>query len=324
VTNSEACPLVSVVIPTYNRATIIIKTIDNVLEQTYPNIEIIIVDDGSTDDTSERLRTYGDKIQVIRQANAGAAAARNRGIEAARGEFVALQDSDDLWLPEKLSRQVALLRRAGESAGCCFCNALLSRADGRKQTAFEEAWLFPPYSEGIWTNVSEVLATRFVFFCQTAVIRRNTLRMVGRFDEKLKVHEDYDFALRLALVESCKWVFTSEPLTIYQESFGSLSQEALREQIEMRQCEIRMREGVLTRLQARHDLRRFKRLMGLELRRSYFGLWVANLSRSRYPATRAIAVVLSIVDRYYRAIYRRTPWYPVFEARTIDDAPNAT
>ena len=95
-------PLVSVIIPTYNRAKMIRMTIDNVLEQTYRNFELIIVDDGSTDDTQSVLRGYGDRIRVVTQANAGPAVARNRGVEAAHGEIIAFQDSDDLWKPTKL------------------------------------------------------------------------------------------------------------------------------------------------------------------------------------------------------------------------------
>ena len=104
-------PTVSVVIPTYNYGRYICETIDSALAQTYKPLEVIVVDDGSTDDTRERLAAYSDRIRYILQKNSGPAAARNTGIVAAQGEFVALLDSDDLWLPEKVERQVALYLR---------------------------------------------------------------------------------------------------------------------------------------------------------------------------------------------------------------------
>lgn len=108
--------LVSVLIPTYNRAYILGSAIQSVLAQTYRPIEVIVVDDGSTDDTRGVVEGFGPDVRYIRQENAGLAAARNAGLAAARGEFVAFQDSDDLWLPWKLQVQVALMRRVPELA----------------------------------------------------------------------------------------------------------------------------------------------------------------------------------------------------------------
>lgn len=103
--------LVSVIIPTYNRGYFISKTIDSVLAQTYRPIEIIVVDDGSNDDTREVVGKYGSQVRYIHQENAGLASARNTGLAAARGEYIAFQDSDDIWLPWKLQAQVALMRQ---------------------------------------------------------------------------------------------------------------------------------------------------------------------------------------------------------------------
>ena len=98
---------VSVVVPAYNYARYLPKAIDSALGQTHPPLEVIVVDDGSTDDTPRVLAAYADRIRVIRQANQGAGAARNAGIAAARGEYVAFLDSDDLWHPRKLELQLA-------------------------------------------------------------------------------------------------------------------------------------------------------------------------------------------------------------------------
>lgn len=103
-------PLVSVVIPTYNRAALVCEAVDSVLQQTYSNIEIIVIDDGSTDDTAAAIQRYGDRVRYSRRPNAGVNAARNLGIKQARGEFLALLDSDDLWAPYKIELQVRLLQ----------------------------------------------------------------------------------------------------------------------------------------------------------------------------------------------------------------------
>ena len=103
-------PLVSVIIPTYNRAALACEAVESVLQQTYGNLEIIVVDDGSTDDTTAAMAKYGDKVRYSRRPNAGVNAARNLGIKQARGEFLAFLDSDDLWAPYKIELQVRLLR----------------------------------------------------------------------------------------------------------------------------------------------------------------------------------------------------------------------
>ena len=98
--------LVSVIIPTYNRAKTVRNAIDSVLQQTYKNIEIIVIDDGSSDNTAQVLESYRNKVQIIQQENAGPSVARNRGIEIANGDIFCFLDSDDLWLPTKIERQV--------------------------------------------------------------------------------------------------------------------------------------------------------------------------------------------------------------------------
>src|SRR5437773_3781756 len=113
---------VSVVIPTYNYARYLPEAIDSALAQTHAPLEVIVVDDGSTDDTPRVLAVYGDRIRVIRQANRGPGAARNTGIAAARGEYVGFLDADDVWLPRKLELQMARFE-ADQGLGLVHCGA---------------------------------------------------------------------------------------------------------------------------------------------------------------------------------------------------------
>ena len=123
-------PTVSVVIPAYNAAWCVHKAIDSVLAQDFRDLEVVVVNDGSTDDTMAVLRRYGDSIQVVSQSNGGMSSARNAGIRASRGEFLAFLDSDDWWLPGKLRGQVELLRNRPE-LGFCSCTARVEDMEGR-------------------------------------------------------------------------------------------------------------------------------------------------------------------------------------------------
>ena len=203
--------LASVIIPAYNREQTISRTVDSVLAQTYGQMEIIVVDDGSKDGTVAALKKYGERIRVICQVNQGPSAARNTGILHASGDIIMFLDSDDEWLPEKAAVQVGLLQRSG--AGCCLCNARMISANGAERISFAQAGLSPALAEGIWENPAEVLLTRFVLFNQSIAIRRVVLDQAGWFDEKFRLLEDYDLALRLALTGP--WAYTTTPLVVW-------------------------------------------------------------------------------------------------------------
>ena len=135
---------VSVIIPTYNRERVVRRAIDSALAQTYRNLEVIVVDDGSTDGTSEVLGNYGERIRVIRQTNAGPSAARNRRATEAAGEVLAFLDSDERWLPAKIERQMEVLRRGGVGMSCCICNARIRSSPGKETTSFKAAEIKSP------------------------------------------------------------------------------------------------------------------------------------------------------------------------------------
>jgi glycosyltransferase involved in cell wall biosynthesis len=210
-----ADPLVTVVIPTYNRAHVIGRTIADVFNQTYKNLQLVIVDDGSTDNTTEVLTKFDGRVEVVRQANGGAASARNRGIREARGEIIAFQDSDDEWHPTKIERQVRLLSKLGRTVPCCLCNAVFraEAPNGAERLTFDIGMLHSPYEEGLWLNPAEVLASRCIFFNQVVAVRREALERIGGFNAGLRYLEEWDLALKLASLGP--WGFIREPLTYW-------------------------------------------------------------------------------------------------------------
>lgn len=311
-------PLVSVVIPTYNRAGIICETIDNLFQQTYRHFEVIVVDDGSTDDTRSKLLKYGNRIRLIRQKNCGPAVARNHGARVARGEIIAFQDSDDLWKPTKLERQVSLLER-DSSLACCLCNIRLEIVDGKEFTSFDQSLIHPQQEEGIWLNVADVLATRFVLFTQAVAIRRETFEKLGGFDESLRYLEDYDLPLRLALIGP--WAFIREPLVIYRKGSSlSFSQAALNDPITLKHCELKICERMLAEVRlgdGKVSFRRhLKRRMGIFRRE----LRAIELGRKGFWGAEIMAKFLISIERHFVAGLRRSPWFP--EAITAP-LPNA-
>ena len=301
--------LVSVIIPTYNRAGIVAKAIDSVLAQTYRNTEVVVVNDGSTDDTDARLRSYGDRIRVVTQNNAGPSVARNRGIAIAHGDMVAFLDSDDYWLPTKLDRQVELLDKLGSSVPCCICNAMVQYRDGTTSSTFDIADTNPNCSAGLWLNPAEVLSSRFVLFNQAVVIRRSALEHVGYFDERLKFYEDYELPLRLSL--QGPWAIIRESLVIYHDgSSGSWARKALEQNVQLHTDLVAMRERILR--QMKHNLcnARAARVLGRELRRARRELIISRLGQCRFPAATSLARALRHVEHFRRAVFRRTPLYP--------------
>jgi len=182
-------PLVSVIIPTYNRAWILKEAVDSVLTQEFGNFELIVVDDGSTDATAELLAAYGDRVRVLRQTNRGVSAARNAGLAAARGKLIAFLDSDDIWLPRKLPAQVAFYQSHPD--------ALINQTEelwvknGRrvnpgKRHRKRGGMIFEPSLDLCLVSPSAVM------------VRQELFERVGRFDERLPACEDYDLWLRVS------------------------------------------------------------------------------------------------------------------------------
>jgi glycosyltransferase involved in cell wall biosynthesis len=198
---------VSVIIPAYNKSDYTCRAIDSVLRQTYQDIEIIVVDDGSTDDTQVRLKTYLPRIQYIRKDNGGACSARNVGIRSAKGKYIALLDCDDLYLPNKIEESVKFLE-ANPSVGFVHTMAYLIGRDDSVETIYAR----PEARENGW------IAHRLIFgnfICNSTVLtRRSCLDDVGLFDETIFTPADWDLWLRLA--EHYKAAYIDIPLTKYR------------------------------------------------------------------------------------------------------------
>jgi glycosyltransferase involved in cell wall biosynthesis len=185
-------PLVSVIIPTYNSADFLPQAIDSVLQQTYENIEIIVIDDGSTDHTEAVLKPYTERIRYFKKPNGGPSAARNMGIAEAQGEFIAFQDADDLWLPEKLQLQMDYLTAHAEIA---VVYTDLTQFDLQGQVSISLVERYGAIPSGY---IFEELLVNHAITLSSVIVRRSCIDEVGAFDESLIGAEDYNFYLRLA------------------------------------------------------------------------------------------------------------------------------
>jgi glycosyltransferase involved in cell wall biosynthesis len=236
-------PRISVVIPTYNRGYIVGEAIQSVLRQTAPADEIIVVDDGSTDNTSEILERFGDKLIVIRQSNKGVGAARNTAIEFATADWVAFLDSDDLWLPERVS----ILRRdiSGTDAGVHVANLEMIGRDYSYNYFDVCGYNFPKHKAerhesgfSIWMKEP---------YTSALAVRRDWISKMGGFDTSMRIREDYDFMARLMTVGP--WLVTSAVICQarrFQTREPSLSSLTRTEPVYTKSMEIELFERVLS------------------------------------------------------------------------------
>lgn len=210
---TPAAPLVSVILPTYNRAHTLLRAINSVLNQDYREIELIVVDDASTDNTPELLATITDpRLRVIRyDRNKGVAGATNTGIQAARGAFIAFQDSDDEWLDGKLAQQVARLAAAPPDCVCVYCIKIVYGRDPEFRRGKRRVACVPGPEEALVEgDLRAVLWRRNIVSPQTAICTRAAALQLGGFDEKLRSDQDWDFFSQLAEIGS--FAFVDAPL----------------------------------------------------------------------------------------------------------------
>ncbi|MEQ1727572.1 MAG: glycosyltransferase [Vicinamibacterales bacterium] len=223
-------PLVSVLLPVYNRPQWIGRAIESVFAQSYPRVELIVVDDGSTDKTPDVIERFGPRVTSLRQPNRGAYAARNLGLARARGELIAFIDSDDSWYPDRLSSQVPLFDKS--EVGLVFGDAAIVDHDGpvpsrRRVTSFETT---PPRRglvshHFVWGNFVPM---------SSVVVRRRCLDEVGGFPDSARLSADYLTWFRISLRHELDYV--PSPVFEYARHQGSISRNlvsSLRARIEL-------------------------------------------------------------------------------------------
>jgi glycosyltransferase involved in cell wall biosynthesis len=209
--------MVSVILPTYNRSRSLDRAMKSVLGQTYSNIELIIIDDGSNDRTEEIVTGFKDeRLRYIELTeNSGAAAARNEGIALAKGEFIAFQDSDDEWFPEKLQKQMSLFQKAPENVGVVYSRICRVEKGVRTYIPSEDV------AEGESEVRKKILTENFISL-PSAVVRKECLLQTGLFDESLPCLQDWDLWIRIS--KTHRFMYLKEELVtaFYEEDNISL------------------------------------------------------------------------------------------------------
>jgi glycosyltransferase involved in cell wall biosynthesis len=210
-------PQVSVIIPAYNSAETIVRTLESVLHQTHKDFEIVVIDDGSTDDTAARVQAVGDaRIRLLSYPNGGLPTARNRGIAAASGEYLGFLDADDLWGRTKLESHVALLQNRAGVGVVYSWTCTIDDEDRILGQQHSVSWEGDVYRH--------LLQAFFVGNASNAIIRRDVVDSVGPFDTNLDCGEDWEFLLRTT--SRCRWAVVPEYLVFYRWREGSISSDA--------------------------------------------------------------------------------------------------
>jgi len=209
-------PTVSIILPTYNRAALIAKAVHSVLAQTFPDFELIIVDDASTDNSEDVIKHIADsRIRyIVHEENRGGAAARNTGIKTAAGTFIGFQDSDDQWLPDKLAMQVRAFRSSGTGTGAVYTGC--RRQEGPDMTYIPSQEIRQKSGD---LRV-QLLRGNFITL-PSLLIKKECLETVGIFDERLLRLHDWDLLIRISM--HYDFVFIDEPLVVSSFTPESIS-----------------------------------------------------------------------------------------------------
>lgn len=263
-------PAISVIIPTFNRAAYLRESIDSILAQEGPSFEVIVVDDGSTDETPSVLAGYGSSVRVVQQPNSGIAAARNAGVSAARGDFVAFHDSDDIALPGRLAIPHTYLRDHPWFHVMIGNGLFLPPEGGTEPT---RPWLRPEVAaalDGREITVREVFRWNLGQL-QATLISRESLLTVGPLDSEFLILDDFDIMLRLSV--RYRLVFVDRPLFAYRQHSIGITQNRMllrEESIRLAEKFLRAHPHVLEQFGRqtynRRQARRYARLASMKLR----------------------------------------------------------
>lgn len=302
---TEKTPLVSIIMPAYNVAAFIAQAIESVLAQTYDNWELLITDDGSTDETAEVIARYDDpRVRCFRTENRGPSAARNTALQHARGDFIAFLDADDVWFPEKLAVQVDVLRRQGD-VGLTYCGVRRIAEDGRRLPSHRLSLDRLPRD---WC-LDRILIRNDIRGPSIVMLRREVMEKTGLFPEKVIGTEEWHVWMRAALYG--RFSYVSRVLAAYRVRSGALSARYDR----MNAAEQTVVKGVFSHPEVRRRFTRahLKRLWRrAQAARLYDAGWRAlrsgepdraaanllkSLRSSRYDIRQVILFVVSLVMR---------------------------
>ena len=213
-------PKVSVIIPSYNCEKYIRETIDCILAQTHKNIEVIVVDDGSTDNTQDIVASYGEPVRLIKQSNARVCAARNRGIQEANGEYICLMDHDDYWFPEKIARQIEILETSPEIGGV-FSAFICWKQNNQGEFPAPDSYrdVSDEITDDIDPEYSGWIHHQLLLDCwiltSTSMFRAEVFQICGNFDVALPYSEDWDLWFRIA--QKYQLIKLRRPTTLYRQ-----------------------------------------------------------------------------------------------------------
>lgn len=225
-------PLVSVVIPLYNKERYVGEALQSVLSQTVQDFEVVVVDDGSTDGSAERVAAIKDeRIRLLRQINAGAAAARNTGIMAAQGEWIAFLDADDCWLPHNLESH---FKQLGQHPDVLWSAGTFNRRSGTQVSPMKiNRELLAAQSDSTVVRDALLLLPHGFLCTDTVLVRKSVFSEVGGMDQALRTAEDLDMWLRIALVHP-RMAYCTEPIAEYSvEVAGSLTHQRVRDPLHL-------------------------------------------------------------------------------------------
>jgi glycosyltransferase involved in cell wall biosynthesis len=218
-------PEISVVVPVYNYGRYLPRALDSLLSQKFVAPQIVVVDDGSTDDTWEVLNRYEGRVRALRQSNAGVSAARNAGIREASGEYLGFLDPDDFYHPEKLHKQAALLESRPE-CGWTFCDCIFNDETTGESKRFSEQYRYREKLALEGERLFEALIPSNFIPPVSLLVRRDLLNVAGPFDTRFSGLEDFDLVLRLAALSPA--IYSDEILATYTWHLGGLGQNRQR------------------------------------------------------------------------------------------------
>ena len=290
-------PLVSVIIPVHNAQNTLAKTIDSVLTQTVTDLELIVVNDGSTDETASVIQSYYDpRIIYIAQERLERCVARNMGASIARGSYLAFLDADDWWKPEKLEKQIPVLIN-NPNLGLVYCDVYYAE-DPSQKILFRYGSHYKMYRGKVW----EPLFFRYNFIqSPTPIIPRHVFQQVGGFDPDLPPLEDWDLWLRIAWYNSID--FIDEPLAYYRWHKNATD---LRQPNEILfRCQLKLYDRFVKTVPATTPW--LQQRLAWKRAELYYTYGMALLRKQRWPEARA----------HFLEAQRLSPVYPLTYARLV-------